>query len=121
MASPSTVGLVAMISSCDFAGLNSLQQIHDSQLLGSNAAQGRKRAMQHVIQAGELARGFDGKNIVRLLHHADDGTIAVRIAAEIAQLAVADVVADGADAELVFHVHQRVARRSASSRGVRST
>jgi hypothetical protein len=62
--------------------------------------------MQYVIQAGELARSFYRKNIVRLLHHADGSTVAVRIAAEIAQLTVADVVAGGAQSELVFHVYQ---------------
>ena len=63
--------------------------------------------MQHVIQPGELARSLDGKNIVRFLHHANGSAVAMRIAAEVAQLAIADVIACHAEAELVLHIHQR--------------
>jgi hypothetical protein len=104
-----------------FAALHPLQQTLDAQLLRPDAAQRRDGAVQHMIQALELPRGLDGQNIVRLLHHADDGMIAMRIAAVIAQIAVADVVADGANSELVLHVEQRLASRSASSRDVRRT
>ena len=45
---------------------------------------------------------------MRLLHHADHRRVAVRIAAVRAQLAVADVVADAAEAELVLDVEQRL-------------
>ncbi len=92
VASPSTVGLVATINSFASPDLNPLQKIRDAKLIRPDAAKRRKRAVQHVVQAAELARGFDGQNIVRLLHHADHRAVAVRVAAEVAQLAVADVV-----------------------------
>jgi hypothetical protein len=45
---------------------------------------------------------------VRLFHHADDARIAVGIGAIGAQLAIADVVADAAEAEFVFDVEDRL-------------
>src|SRR6185312_6267686 len=56
----------------------------------------------------KLARSFHRQYIVRLLNDADDGLIAMRIAAEIADLAIADVIADGANAELILDVEDRL-------------
>ncbi len=53
-------------------------------------------------------RGFNRRDIVRLLDYADLRLFAVRIAAIETQLAVADVVARCADAELVFDVKNRL-------------
>ena len=80
----------------DLAGLHAPQQIRDAQLLRANAAQRRDRAVQNMIQPRELPRGLNGKNVVRLFDHANYGMIPMRIAAEIAHLAVADVIADSA-------------------------
>ena len=69
---------------------------------------GESDAVQHVVAAFELARGFDAHDVVRLLHHADHVRIAVGFAAVLAQLAVADVVADAAEAQLVLDVEDRL-------------
>src|SRR5262249_29264699 len=72
------------------------------------------RPMQNVINAFECARGLDGENVVRLLHDANLGVVAMRIAAVRAKLGVADVVALGAQAEVIFDLNQR----SGKTRGV---
>src|SRR5574341_387443 len=65
-------------------------------------------AMQHVVEAEVHPRGLDGDNVVRLLDHAHHRGVATGIRAERAQLAVADVVAGGAQAELVLDVENRL-------------
>jgi len=60
--------------------------------------------VQDVVAALKLARGFDADNVVRLLHHADHLRVAVAIAAELAQFAFGDVVADAAEAEFILDV-----------------
>ena len=60
--------------------------------------------MQHVVTAFELPRGLDADDVVRLFHHAHDFGVAIAIAAILADLAIGDVVADAAQAELVLYV-----------------
>jgi hypothetical protein len=59
-----------------------------------------------VVEPGVLARGLDADDVVRLLDHAEQAPVPLRIAAERAQLAVADVVTDAAEPQLVFDVEQ---------------
>ena len=87
----------------NFALSDPLHQALDLQRFRPDAAQRRKRAVQHVVAALELARGFDAHDVVRLFHHADHLGIAVGVAAVTAQIALADVVAHAAQAELVLH------------------
>lgn len=60
--------------------------------------------MKHVVAALKLARGFDPDDIGRFLHHTDHLGVAIGIAAELAQIAIADVVADAAEAEFILDV-----------------
>ena len=76
----------------------------DPQLLGTDPTQRRDRTVQDVIQAPERVSGFNRRDIVRLFDYADLRLFTVRIAAEQAERAVADVVAAFADAELVFNI-----------------
>ena len=48
--------------------------------------------------------GLDGQNVVWLFYHADLGVVAMRIAAIGALIAIADVVADLAQAQFVFDI-----------------
>ena len=60
--------------------------------------------MENVIKAAEASRGLDWRDIVRLLDHTDLGVFTVRIAAVQTKFPIADVVAAGADAELVLNI-----------------
>jgi hypothetical protein len=60
--------------------------------------------MQHVIAAVELAGRLDSYDVVRLLNDADNLGIAIGVAAELTELALADVVATRAESKLVFDV-----------------
>jgi hypothetical protein len=93
----------------DAALRDAVDQALDLQLLRPDAAQRRQRAAQHVIEPVELAGDFDADDVIRIFHHADHLLIALRIAAVLAQLGVADVVADGAHGELVFDVENACA------------
>ena len=64
--------------------------------------------MQDVVEATERMSCFNGQDIVRLFYDADLRSFAVRIAAVKAKIAIADVVALRADAELVFYVENRL-------------
>ena len=104
MASPSTVGIRRDNHFFDLAFRDAVHQTLDLQLLRPDAAQRRQRSAQHVIETVELPRHFDAHDIVRLLHHADDLPVAPGVAAILAQFGIADVIADRADAQLVFNV-----------------
>ena len=60
--------------------------------------------MEHVIPPPELARRLNADDVVRLFHYDHGLGIARGIAAILAEVAIADVVAEGADAKLVFDV-----------------
>ena len=76
MASPSTVGLVARITSSDLAGFDAVHQIRDAQLLRADAVEGRNGSVQHVIDAVVVPRLFDGGDVGRLFDHADEALVA---------------------------------------------
>src|SRR6202022_1230374 len=83
---------------------NALDQVLDLQLLRPDRAQRGERSVQHVVETGELPCRFDPEDSLRLFHHTDHRLIAVGIAAEYAKLTLADIVADAAQRELLFHV-----------------
>jgi hypothetical protein len=85
----------------DLALPDALHQASDLQRVRTKAAQRRERAVQHVVAAFELARGFHARDAVRLFHHAHNGGVAARVGTVTAKLAVADVVAHAAEAQLV--------------------
>ena len=104
MASPSTVGLVARMTSSISPPGDASHQICDAQLFGSDAVQGRDRAVEHVVDAVEMARLFDGGDVGGLLDHADELLIAGGTAAVHAGIDVGNVVADGAQTQLGLDV-----------------
>ncbi len=53
--------------------------------------------MEDVIEAAEAARAFDGQGVQGLLHHADEGTVPLGVAAEAAGVYVRQVLADGTE------------------------
>ncbi len=60
--------------------------------------------MQHVIAAFELARGLNADDVGGLFDHAHNLRVAIGVAAILADLAIRDVVADAAEAELILDV-----------------
>ena len=60
--------------------------------------------MQHVVAARISARGLYAHDVMRLFYHTDHAPVAVRIPAELAKLAIGNVVADGAQSQLVLNV-----------------
>src|SRR3954454_19417188 len=61
-------------------------ELADAQLVGADAVDRRDGAAQHVVAAAELAGPLDRDDVLVLLHHADDGGVAARVAADAAQL-----------------------------------
>src|ERR1041385_5565669 len=53
------------------AAADAIQQSFDLELLRPDATQRRDRAIEHVIQTLESARGLDRQNVVRLFDHAN--------------------------------------------------
>ena len=77
----------------DAACIHPLDQFLDAQMLGVDAVERRERAAQHVIEAAEVAALLDGDDVAGLFHHADDGGVAARVAAEDAELVIGEVEA----------------------------
>src|ERR1017187_2387569 len=86
------------------------QQVGDAELLRTNAADGRKRAVQHVVNAVVAARLLDGGDVGGLFHDTDDVLVADGAGAVAAGVDVGDVVADGAEAEAGFDLADRVGK-----------
>ena len=80
VASPSTFGLVARMTSVD-AVADAREQALDLQVVRADALQRRQRAHQHVIHALELARLLDRRHVLRLFDDADDLVVAIVAAA----------------------------------------
>src|SRR6185437_16829112 len=76
------------------------QQVRNAQLLRPYPADGRQRAMQHVVGTVVAARLLDGRDVSGLFHDADDVLIAHRAGAVHARVDIGDVVADGAETKL---------------------
>ena len=60
-----------------------------------------------MVAASELAGPLDGQHVLGFFDDTDDGRIAARIAADPALVALGDVAADSAEADLVLHPQQR--------------
>src|SRR5579875_2536961 len=58
----------------------------DAQLVGADAVDGTDRPAQHVVAAAVLADLLHGRDVLRLLHHADHRRVAPRVTADPALL-----------------------------------
>ncbi len=106
VASPVIVGLVAtMTSSTPAATRRSSSATCRS--AGSTPSMRRQRPAEHVVQPAELARALDRHDVGRLLDHADDRRVAARVGADRAQLALGEVEALPAEADLLLDVDDR--------------
>ncbi len=106
VASPSRVGLVAMITSSNRSPVrlrlvDARQELADLEPLRADAVDGADGAVEHVVAAAELAGPLDGQHVERLLDHAQADVLAARVAADRAQGRVADVEAALAEHDLV--------------------
>src|SRR5690242_21114211 len=77
------------------AAFNSFQQRRDSQLFRSNALQRRNGPVQDVINAVIKPRFFDGSDICRLFHHADQTLVAGGAGAVTARINIRDITTYG--------------------------
>ena len=92
MASPSTFGLVArMTSSTRRAGDARDQLTADAQVIGTNALQRSQDAVQDVIAASEATGSFDRQQIGRMRNHTQQPIIAGWIAAHLAGIVLGQV------------------------------
>ena len=83
MASPSSVGFVARMTSANGltvggASGDTLDQLADAQPLGSDAVDGRDGPVQDVVEAAERARALEGQHVERLLDDAQPVAVAAR-------------------------------------------
>src|SRR5439155_284723 len=83
------------------------EQLLDAQLLGPDAFDRRDRPLQHVVAALELAGAFDRDDVTRLFDDAEDACVAPVVAAERAELALADVEALPAPRDALLRVDDR--------------
>ena len=88
----------------EFATVGARDEIAGAQMLGSDAVEGRERAVQDVEDAVPGAGLFDGADIGWLLDDAHQALIAGGAGAVEAGIDVGDVVADGTEAEALFDV-----------------
>ena len=77
------------------------EEVGDAELLGADAADGRERAVEDVVDAVVAAGLFDGGDVGGLFDDADEALVAGGAGAVAAGVDVGDVVADGAEAEVL--------------------
>jgi hypothetical protein len=95
----------------DRAALKPLDEAPDLQLIGPDALQRRKCATEYVIKSVELPRFLDGLDIRGFFDHADHVLASRGAAAKKAGIAIRDVIADGALADLFPGFADRVGKR----------
>ena len=98
--SPSRVGLVGP-----------LEQLADLEPVGADPVDRRDRAVEHVVEALELAGPLEGEDVERLLDDAQPACVAGRVAADRAERLVADVEAALAEHDLVADGDERRGQR----------
>jgi len=88
----------------DIALIDSPHQIANPQLLGADSEQRRDGAMQHMVDAVEVPRLFNGADIGRFFYNADHLMIASRIAAIDTRVDIGNVVALRAKPQILLYV-----------------
>src|SRR5690606_20295774 len=91
----------------DALGTDPRDQLADPQLLGAHALEVVDRSLQHVVAAAVLAGALHRDDVAGLLHHAQDVGVTPGIRADAAQLALGDVEALAAEADLLLHLDDR--------------
>ena len=109
--SPSSVGLVAMITSFNSPRSHAVHQRFNRQLIGTDALQRRDPSQQYMVQAFVSARAFQCDQIPRLLDHAQLCAVASRVAANIALIALRQVVTGFAIPNVFFHFADHIGQR----------
>ncbi len=114
VASPSKIGIGGddqfFDSNCvgrAFACFHPPQQLFDLESFGANPLHRRNRTVKHMVQPLELAGALHSLHIQRLLHHANDGGVALFIIANVTWIAIGDVVANSAKDRLGLEFFQR--------------
>src|SRR5262245_42824734 len=81
----------------DGAVSETLHQLADAQLVGSDALDGADRAAEDVVAALELTCALDRDDVLGLLDHTDQRVVSTRIPADLALVLFGDVAADRAE------------------------
>ena len=109
MASPSTVGAGGEDQLFGFG--QTWPEVAQAKLLGADAVDRRERAVEYVIDAGVGAGLLDGVDIGGLFDDADQMRVARGAGAVGAGVDVGDVVADGAEVQMLLEGADGVGER----------
>ena len=82
-----------MMTSCTVPSCTRFKKLLDLELIRSNPAERRNRAVQHMIRRVEFIRALQCKDVARVLDNADDRFISIFAAADRAKLPVRQVAA----------------------------
>ncbi len=93
------------------AGLDTLDQLLDAQVLGIHPVDRRQRTAEHVVAAAELVGALDRDHVARLLHDADHLAVAPLVLADPAARADGQVEADLTVADGLLDLADRVRQR----------
>ena len=88
-----------------------LQELGDAEPVRADAIDRRDRAVEHVVEAAELAGPFEREDVERLLDDAQPASSRARVAADRAERRVADVEAALAEHDLVAGGDERRGER----------
>ena len=92
----------------DFAVFDAADEAFDVQFRRADAFDGRNNAAQNMIKPSKLARLLDGHDVADAFNDADDRAVAARVGANIADVVVADIVANRAVFDAISHRFERV-------------
>ena len=90
VASPSTLGLVATMTSRTgvrraVAGAEAPDQLGDAEVVGADPVERRQQAVEHVVAAPEVAAALERGQVRRGRDHADGLGVAARVATQAAR------------------------------------
>ena len=85
-----------------------MEQLADSEVVRSDAVHRRDVPAEDVVPPPELLCALDRDDVARLLDHADDRRVSLRIAAEVALFAFGNIEARLADRDLLLRGDDRV-------------
>ncbi|CAI7674331.1 unnamed protein product, partial [Penicillium discolor] len=74
-------------------------ELGDPEVVRTDARDGADRAAEHVVQAAELPRALDRRDVLRVLDHTDQCLVAAGVATDRAAFLLRDVAADLAEAD----------------------
>ena len=82
------------------------QQLADADIVRADVIERRDHAVQHMVNAGKFPRPLHCDHVLRVGDHADDAVVAALVVTDRADVAIRQILADGAEMHRFFCLGQ---------------